>query len=289
MQNYGTHQTSKVLCFLCQHQCYMISFTPLQQLVPSHTYDATATTDWLRVFKIYAQNSWENRNASDHINGKWQSEITWSSDELTWSAQYPSVQIMLPQRFTLIFAHLHMSIPMLNYRVCPNIIRFQTSKVLLYLFSGLLFDLTHWTHIPFFSPLRCSINGWIRDGTRSESQRFHNLTFRLSNAGDWTRVYENVAGTTAAKFDFWALLIATRNLEPVRWPSGISTDRSLTSQVTKIPHTICLAPVHTCNQSSYIMKIDCKWKCMYHMMGEHEQCQLPFLDWQWFSKLQHHS
>ena len=184
---------------------------------------------------------------------------------------------------TCSFAHANSNVELLAVPHHQQIPDFSSSSVL---FSGLRFDFTHWTDIPFVSPLRCCINGWIRDGTRSESQRFHNLTFRLSNAGNWTRVYEYVAWTTAAKFNFWALLIATRNLEPVRWSSGIGTDWPFTSQVTKIPHTICLAPVHMCNQSSYIMKIDCKWKCPYRMMGEHDPCQLPFYVWSKSNKKQ---
>jgi hypothetical protein len=184
----------------------------------------------------------------------------------TGSAQYHSVQSMLPQLLCwhCSFLHANSNIELMDVSQHHQIPELWNFIVLfsVSLFGPAhwthiphisLFGPTHWTHIPHISPLRCCINGRIRDGTGSESQRFHDLTFGLSNARNWTRVDEYVARTAAAKFDFWALLIAACNLESVRWSSGIGADWTFTSQVTKIPHTICLAPVKICNQISYLL------------------------------------
>lgn len=90
-------------------------------------------------------------------------------------------------------------------------------------------------------PLRGGVYRRVRDSSGSEAEWSHDLALGLANADDRSRVDENVARSRAAESDLRALLVASRLLIAVARSSGILANRTLASQVAKVPHTVPLA------------------------------------------------
>lgn len=110
--------------------------------------------------------------------------------------------------------------------------------------------------------LGCGVDRTVRNAARRNAQRPDDAALGLPDARNRTRIDQNVAGSGAAEVNLGALFIGAGNLIAVAWSAGVIADRTLASQIAKVPDSIRLAPdnvVAGCGKSKKGFRMRILW------------------------------